>query len=86
MVVVLVGGGWGDSVLPVTDRLPPLLLLSSPSLSYPPPTLPSDIVNPCTWKENVEKDIALDSDRNDGLCHYHCKKDVCLYALGIMFV
>ncbi|EGI57404.1 hypothetical protein G5I_14559 [Acromyrmex echinatior] len=47
LVVVLVGtttgGGWGDSVLPVTDRLPPLLLLSSPSLSYPPPTLPSDL-------------------------------------------
>ncbi|KYN29066.1 hypothetical protein ALC57_01496 [Trachymyrmex cornetzi] len=45
LVVVLVGtigGGWGDSVLPVTDRLPPLLLLSSPSLSYPPPTLPSE--------------------------------------------
>ncbi|KYN04556.1 hypothetical protein ALC62_04547 [Cyphomyrmex costatus] len=44
-LVVLVGttgGGWGDSVLPVTDRLPPLLLLSSPSLSYPPPTLPSE--------------------------------------------
>ncbi|KYN31363.1 hypothetical protein ALC56_14244 [Trachymyrmex septentrionalis] len=49
-LVVLVGttgGGWGDSVLPVTDRLPPLLLLSSPSLSYPPPTLPSDNDIPC---------------------------------------